>query len=68
MNNQWQAAASRTGDFSWLNHSTSNNYESDTGQGRAYGASGWDVLARPQEDDPRNGPRNTLPNAGSTPR
>ena len=61
MSNQWKAAASRGGDLSWLNYSTSNNYQADTGQGRAYGASGWEVLARPSKDDPRKGPRNTLP-------
>lgn len=61
MSNQWKAAASRGGDLRWLNHSTSNNYQADTGQGRAYGASGWDVLVRDPKDDPRNGQRSTLP-------
>lgn len=60
MNNQWRAAASHGGDLDWLNHSTSNNYQADTGQGRAYGASGWDVLVRSPKDDPRNGERKNL--------
>jgi calcium-activated chloride channel regulator 3/4 len=62
MNNQWRAAASRGGDLRWLNHSTSNNYQAETGQGRAYGASGWEVLVRDPNDDPRRGARSTLPN------
>jgi len=61
MNNQWMAAAA-VPDYDWLNHSTSDNYEADTAQGRVYGASGWETLVRPVGDDPRDGDRATLPN------
>ena len=61
MTNQWLAAASRGGQLAWLNHSTADNYEAETGQGRAYGASGWEVLARSPDEDPRRGVRDTLP-------
>ncbi len=45
------------GNFEWLNHSTSNNFQAKTAQGRVYGASGWDVLIRDPKEDPRRGLR-----------
>jgi uncharacterized protein YegL len=58
MNNQWRARA--WGDFAWLNHSTSDNYEADTAQGRVYAESGWDVMIQPVGDDPKDGDRSSL--------
>ena len=58
MHSQWKA---RNGDYKWLNHSTSNNYQANTAQGRAYGASCWDVLVRDYSKDPRDGKRKALP-------
>lgn len=58
MNSQWNA---RGGNFEWLNHSTPNNDTGNTAQSRVYGASGWETLARPLADDPRDGPREALP-------
>jgi len=58
MNNSWNAA---DGNFKWLNHSTPDNYQPATAQGRCYSASGWDVLIRRPEEDPRNGERDALP-------
>jgi hypothetical protein len=40
MNSQWNAVIAGGNNFRWLNHSTSNNYQANTGQGRSYGASG----------------------------
>ena len=61
MNSQFNAVTGGGGnDFRWLNHSTSNNYQANTGQGRAYGASGWEVLIREVGDDPKDGDRSTL--------
>lgn len=61
MNSQWNATTAGGGnDFRWLNHSTSDNYEANTGQGRAYGASGWEVMIREVGDDPKDGDRSTL--------
>lgn len=60
MNSQWNAVTWNGNDFRWLNHSTSNNYQSNTAQGRCYGASGWDVITRPVGDDPKDGARLTL--------
>ena len=60
MNNQWQAAGA-VPDYDWLNHTTSDNYQADTAQGRVYGASSWETLVRPVGDDPRDGDRATLP-------
>ena len=60
MNDQWSAVTSTGNDFRWLNHSTSDNYEANTGQGRAYGASGWEVMVREVGDDPKDGNRSTL--------
>lgn len=58
MSNQWRA---RGGDFDWLNFSTARNAETDTVQFRVYGASGWETLARPLSEDPRDGQRQVLP-------
>ncbi|MCG8457837.1 MAG: VWA domain-containing protein, partial [Holophagales bacterium] len=58
MNSQWMA---RGGAFEWLNHSTEDNYEAETAQGRVYAASGWEVLVRDPDDDPRDGDRSGLP-------
>ena len=60
MNNQWLAAFA-VPDYDWLNHTTPDNYEADTAQGRVYGASSWETLVRPVGDDPRDGDRATLP-------
>jgi calcium-activated chloride channel regulator 4 len=49
MNSQWNAV---NGDFDWLNHSTRNNYQANTAQGRIYGKSCWDVLVQSAADDP----------------
>ena len=62
MNSQWNATTAGGGnDFRWLNHSTSNNYQANTAQGRVYGASGWEVMVREVGDDPKDGDRSTLP-------
>jgi calcium-activated chloride channel regulator 4 len=62
MNSQWEAVLPGGGnDFRWLNHSTSDNYEANTGQGRAYGASGWEVMIREVGDDPKDGDGSQLP-------
>ena len=58
MHSQWKA---RGGNFEWLNHSTSNNYQANTAQGRVYGASCWEVLVRERSQDPRDGDRAALP-------
>jgi uncharacterized protein YegL len=60
MHNQFNAVTDTGNNFDWLNHSTSDNYEANTGQGRAYGASGWEVLIREVADDPKDGARSTL--------
>jgi hypothetical protein len=61
MNSQWNAILDTGGnDFAWLNHSTSDNYQANTGQGRAYGASCWEVMIRTVADDPKDGQRSTL--------
>ncbi|MHC4611421.1 MAG: vWA domain-containing protein, partial [Planctomycetota bacterium] len=57
MNAQWRAVG---GDFEWLNHSTEDNYEAKTGQGRVYGASCWEVMIREVSEDPKDGDRSTL--------
>ncbi len=51
MNQQFQAVQ---GDFNWLNFSTAlnNNGLTSNAQGRVYGASAWDTLARPPAEDP----------------
>lgn len=58
MHSQWNAVS---GNFDWLNYSTSNNYQPNTAQGRVYGASAWDVLIRRPGEDPRTGARSALP-------
>lgn len=60
MNSQWNAVIPGGNNFRWLNHSTSNNYQANTGQGRSYGASGWEVLIREVGNDPKDGDRSTL--------
>jgi uncharacterized protein YegL len=52
MNRGREAVAS--GDFKWLNHSTSNNIGdvTQTAQGRVYGKSGWDTLIQTTNNDP----------------
>jgi len=60
MHSQWNAVTATGNDFRWLNHSTSDNYEANTGQGRAYGASGWEVMIQEVGDDPKDGARSTL--------
>jgi len=57
MNDQWNAV----NDFRWLNHSTSDNYEAKTNQGRAYGASCWEVMIQEVGDDPKDGTRANNP-------
>ena len=58
MNSQWNA---RGGNFAWLNFSTAVNNTQNTAQHRVYGASGWETLARPLNQDPRDGQRMALP-------
>lgn len=58
MNSQWNA---RGGNFAWLNFSTAVNNTGNTAQHRVYGASGWETLARPLSEDPRDGERAALP-------
>ncbi|MGA1869934.1 MAG: vWA domain-containing protein [bacterium] len=58
MNNQWEAAG---GNFQWINHSTSNNYQGNTAQGRVYEASCWEVMVRPIREDPVDDSRSFLP-------
>lgn len=61
MNDQWSATTAGGGnDFSWLNHSTQDNFEANTAQGRVYGESCWDVLIQEVGDDPKDGDRSTL--------
>lgn len=57
MNSQWNAVG---GNFDWLNHSTSNNFQLQTAQGRVYGKSGWEVLIQATNVDPRDGDRAVL--------
>jgi uncharacterized protein YegL len=51
--NRGRSAVS-SGDFKWLNHSTSNNIGdvTQTAQGRVYGKSGWDTLIQTTNNDP----------------
>jgi uncharacterized protein YegL len=61
MNSQWEATLVGGGtDFSWLNHSTQDNFEANTAQGRVYGESSWDVLIQEVGDDPKDGDRSSL--------
>jgi hypothetical protein len=57
MNSQWNAG---NGDYRWLNFSTSLNNTYDTAQHRVYLASGWETLARPVSEDPRDGEHASL--------
>ena len=41
------------GFYSWLNFSTSVDYQDETAQGRMFGASGWETLTRPPAEDPK---------------
>lgn len=61
MNSQWNATTATPNDFTWLNHSTQNNFQANTAQGRVYGESSWDVLIQVVADDPKDGARATLP-------
>lgn len=58
MNNQW---AARGGHYEWLNFSVAKNNTANTAQHRAYGASGWETLARPLSEDPKDGARAAIP-------
>ena len=58
MNSQWKAAG---GHYAWLNFSTALNDTHNTAQYRSYGASCWEVMARPTSADPRTGARVNLP-------
>lgn len=49
MNNQWSAV---NGDPRWLNFSAAVNYQERTAQGRVFGASAWNTLARTPNSDP----------------
>lgn len=60
MNSQWNATTSGADDYQWLNHSTSDNYEANTAQGRVFGASAWEVMIQPVGDDPKDGDRADL--------
>ena len=52
MNSEWNA---RSGNYSWLNFSTSLNNTGNTAQYRLYRASDWETLARVPALDPRDG-------------
>jgi len=58
MHSQWNAVS---GDLNWLNFSTALNDTKKTAQYRVFGASGWETLARPLSDDPREGQRSSGP-------
>ncbi|PDW01369.1 VWA domain-containing protein [Candidatus Viridilinea mediisalina] len=58
MNSQWRAV---DGDMNWLNFSTALNNTRNNAQHRIYGASAWETLARPLNEDPRSGQRSTGP-------
>lgn len=60
MSNQWNA---RNNDYSWLNHSTTDNIGnvSRTAQGRVYGKSAWEVLVQNPKDDPKSGRKTAQP-------
>ncbi|NCC34520.1 MAG: VWA domain-containing protein, partial [Chloroflexia bacterium] len=58
MNSQWNAV---DGNLNWLNFSTALNNTGNTAQHRVYAASAWQTLARPLNQDPRNGARMTAP-------
>jgi len=58
MHSQWNA---RGGDFNWLNFSIAKNNTKKNAHDRVYDVSGWETLARPVADDPRDGARNALP-------
>lgn len=52
MANQWAG----WNDNRWLNFSTTpNGFSLVTAQGRVYGASSWETIARPKSQDPQNG-------------
>lgn len=58
MSSQWFAgtADNQFADLSWLNYSTNlNNNAPTNAQFRVYGASAWETLARPSENDPNLG-------------
>ncbi len=50
-------------DYKWVNFSVAKNHDpiGQTAQYRVYGASGWETLARPNSQDPRDGERVALP-------
>ncbi len=53
--------AARQNDARYLNFSTATTNTGDNAQRRVYGASAWETLARPLEQDPRDGARSTQP-------
>jgi tripartite motif-containing protein 71 len=55
MNNTWIAC--EEGDLNWLNFSIPKNQTRRNAQYRAYNASAWETVARPNSQDPRNGNR-----------
>ena len=56
MNEQYRACRTPP-DFNWANFSIARNNTGRTEQHRVYQASGWETLARPPSQDPRNGYR-----------
>ncbi|MCB0111224.1 MAG: hypothetical protein KDE53_35120, partial [Caldilineaceae bacterium] len=54
MNNQWHA---RNNNYNWLNFGVAVNQTRHNVNWRVYGASGWEVLARSPQLDPRDGQR-----------
>lgn len=58
MNSQWRATG---GNYNWLNFSVPKNDTQQTAQYRVYQASGWETLARPVSEDPRDSERRALP-------
>jgi hypothetical protein len=59
MNNQWNA--DDLNDLNWLNFSVAHHQTYRNVNWRAYGASGWEVLGRSPNFDPRDGLRARLP-------
>jgi len=58
--NSGDTAAIRN-DISWLNFSYRGNNSGKTAHHRLYGVSAWETLARPPQQDPRDGQRNNYP-------
>jgi hypothetical protein len=64
MTSQWNATS---GNYTWLNFSIAANQTRRNADWRVYGASGWEVLSRSPNNDPRDGSRKNLPQRGYFP-